>query len=137
MAWLNAVPKPDERSKRAKIEPAAPRLSRLDQMKKDGIVPKMPPNAAPHIISRLVEIGLTESNGMGQSPLSWREIVAWQSATGTTLPPWEARLIRSLSTTYLAEGRRAEAETCPPPWRAEVTQRELEVADARLRMVLG
>ncbi|MCJ8158352.1 hypothetical protein [Sphingomonas sp. LaA6.9] len=106
-------------------------------MKKGGITPPMPPNSAPHIIGRLVEIGLTEAAGMGAAPLSWQSIHAWQTVTGIRLAPWEARLIRALSVEYLAEGRRAETENCPPPWRAEVTERERETEVDRLRVVLG
>lgn len=135
MAWLNATPKPDERTKRAQA--GGPSISRAEQMKKNGIVPAMPPNPAPHIIARLVEIGLTEAAGMGAGPISWQSIHAWQALTGVHLPPWEARLLRSLSLDYVAEGRRAESETCPPPWRSEVTARERETELQRLEMVLG
>ena len=137
MAWLGATPKPPPGSRRAKTEDDAPKLSRLEQMKKDGITPQMPPNPLPHVMTRLVEVGLTEANGMGASPLSWREIRAWQESTAVELSPWEARLMRHLSTAYLAESRRAEDETCPPPWRAEVTAREREIEQAKLEMVLG
>jgi hypothetical protein len=109
----------------------------MDELKRDGITPQMPSNPAPHIIARLIEIGITEAKGMGPAPLSWGEIAAWQFDTGVPLAPWESRLLRQLSVAYIAEGRRAEAENCPPPWRAQITQRELEVAEARLRMVLG
>ncbi|MDF0540782.1 hypothetical protein PX699_00370 [Sphingobium sp. H39-3-25] len=137
MAWLHATPKPPEGSKRAKLADQAPSISRIDQMQKRGLIPQMPPNPAPHIINRLIEIGLSEAAGMGAVPLSWREITAWQQATGVVLPAWEARLIRRLSTEYLAEGRRAESENSPPPWHAPVTPQELEIEEARLRMVLG
>jgi hypothetical protein len=137
MAWLNATPKPDPRTKRAKTDDQPPPVSRIERMRKDGTTAKLPPNPLPHIISRLVEIGLTEANGMGASPLSWREINEWQHATGVDLPAWEARLIRHLSVAYIAESRRAESENCPPPWRAEVTDREREAAQARLELVLG
>lgn len=106
-------------------------------MKAQGIEPQMPPNPAPHLISRLTEIGLTESTGMGPSPLSWREIEAWQRSTHVRLAPWEARLMRQLSLEYIGESRRAESENCPAPWRSQVTQREREVEEAQLRMVLG
>lgn len=106
-------------------------------MKRDKIVPQMPPNPAPHIIQRLLEIGLAEAAGMGTGPVSWQAIDAWANRTGIILSPWEARLIRSLSVAYVAEGRVAESETCPPPWRAEVSEREKEVELARLRAVLG
>ncbi|MEG3089498.1 phage tail assembly chaperone [Sphingomonas sp. PB4P5] len=137
MAWLNATPKPPPGSKRAETADKTPSISRIDKMKRDKIVPPMPPNPMPHMITRLVEIGLSESNGMGASPLSWREINEWQQAAGVDLAPWEARLMRTLSLAYLAESRKAESETCPPPWHAPVTQREIETEQARLQMVLG
>jgi len=137
MAWLHAAPKPPEGTRRAKAAAPAKALTRLERMKKDGIAPKMPSNPAPHIVARLIEIGITETTGMGPAPLSWREIDAWQRHTGVPLPPREARLLRQLSLSYIAESRRAEDETCPPPWRAEVTQRELDVAEEKLRLVLG
>lgn len=136
MAWLHATPKPDERSRRAKTE-QGPAISRLDRMKADGVSPQMPPNPAPHIVERLIEIGLTEAAGMGVGPLSWLSINEWQRAACVRLDPWEAKLIRRLSIEYVAEGRRAEKETCPPPWHREVTQREREIEQKRLQAVLG
>lgn len=137
MAWLNATPKPHPRSKRAQVADAAPTVSRIDQMKADGIKPPMPPAALPHIVDRLVEIGLSESASMGAAPLNWSTIAAWVTLTGVEILPWEARLIRRLSIAYLAEGRRAESESCPAPWRTEVSPRDAEVEEAKLRMVFG
>lgn len=136
MAWLHATPKPPEGSRRAQ-NATAPKISRLDKMKMDGIAPKMPPNPAPHIVARLIEIGITETTGMGPAPLSWREIDAWCRRTRVDLAPWEARVIRQLSLAYIAEGRRAESDSCPAPWRTAITQRERDVDEAKLRMVLG
>lgn len=99
--------------------------------------PQMPPNPAPHLTDRLIEIGLTEAAGMGAGPISWLTIDAWKRSTGVPIDPWEARLLRRLSIAYHAEGRRAEDETCPPPWRAKVTALEREVEEAALRSVLG
>lgn len=142
MAWLQAVPKPPEGSKRATLRQAQGKrvgaeLSRIDRMKKDGIDPQMPPNPMPHIITRLIEIGITESTGMGPSPLSWGEIGEWQRLTGVQLAPWETRMLRQLSIAYLAESRKAESENCPAPFRGEVTQRERELEIALLDRVLG
>jgi hypothetical protein len=136
MAFLHAVPKPPEGSRRAKLADQT-NISRLDRLKKDGATVQMPPNPLPHVVDRLVEMGLTEAAGMGLAPLSWLTIDAWQRTTGVELAPWEARLIRRLSLAYLAESRRAESETCTPPWRAEVTQREIDNELASLQMVLG
>ena len=91
----------------------------------------------PHIVERLVEIGLTEAAGMGSGPIGWATINAWQDAVGIRLAPWECRLLRRLSVAYVAEGRRAEAETCPPPWRGEVTSAERAAEERDLRSVLG
>lgn len=137
LAWLHATPKPPEGTKRAKYADKAPRLSRLDAMKRDGVTPKMPPNPAPHIIGWLVEMGLSEAAGMGSAPISWATINEWQRATRVALKPWEARLIHTLSVEYLAEGRKAESETCPAPWRAAPTQADRNAELARLQMVLG
>lgn len=136
VAWLNATPKPPEGSKRSERGQRS-LLSRKDRMKRDGIVPAMPPNPAPHLIGWLTEMGITEATGVGPVPLSWREISEWQRNTGVHLQPWEARLIRKLSVSYLAASHDAESETCPPPWRAEVTQVEMDAAEAQLRSVLG
>lgn len=105
-------------------------------MKKDGVPVPMPVNPAPHIIDRLIEVGLTEAAGMGAGPVSWGSINEWQRATRVTLPPWEAKLLRRLSSDYLSMSRAAEEETCPAPWRgvptAAVIKAELRVLDAVL-----
>lgn len=109
----------------------------MEELKRRKIALQMPPNPAPHIFDWLIEIGLTEAAGMGAAPISSRELAAWQGNTCVRLSPWEARLIRRLSSAYLAESRIAESETCPPPWNAPVTQRELDIEEAQLRRLLG
>lgn len=106
-------------------------------MRRDRIRPQMPPNVAPHLIDRLIEIGLTGVGGLGAVPLSWGEIDAWCNRTHVDLEPWEARLIRKLSMAYLTEARLAEDEHRPPPWAGVVTAREREVETDRLRELLG
>lgn len=96
----------------------------------------MPPNPAPLFTDRLIELGLTQAAGMGAGPISWSELDAWQRQTRVAIEPWEARLLRRLSTIYLAESRKAESENCPPPWRTHVTAREREIEEAALRSVL-
>ncbi len=95
-----------------------------------------PNNPAPHITGRLIEIGLVQAGAAGAVPLSWSEIRAWQDNVHIKLAPWEARLIRDLSTAYVAEGRRAEVENAPAPWRAPITQREIDLEEAALRAML-
>jgi hypothetical protein len=137
MAWLGATPKPPRGSKRAEKFDVAEAISRHDQMKRLGVEPPMPPNPASHIVDRLVEMGIVEAAGMGTAPLSQREIHYWQLNSGVRLPPWEARLMRRLSVDYLAESRRAEEETCPPPWNAPSSEGTRRLEAAILDMVLG
>ena len=137
MAWLNATPKPDERSKAANPKYKRPELSRSEALKRDGVPIQMPPNPAPELVQRLIEIGLTEAVGMGISPLSWLTIDAFERVTGIKLPPWEARLYRHLSTEYVSQFRKSESANCPPPWRGEVTEREKQLELMQLRTALG
>jgi hypothetical protein len=136
MAWLAAIPKPPAGSRREKLGLGA-KISRADQMKKDKITPQMPPNPMPHIIERLIEIGLTEPAGMGVAPISWQTIAAWSGLTRISLSPWEARLLRHLSVSYLGEFNGAGDETRPSPFRTKVTRREIELERAGLLAVLG
>ncbi|WP_245824717.1 phage tail assembly chaperone [Sphingomonas azotifigens] len=137
MAWLNTVPKPDERTRRARANAPVPTLTRAEKMKLDRIAVPMPPNPLPHIVERLLEIGLSEAAAMGVGPVSWLTIDAWCRLRGIDLPAWEALLIRQLSVEYVAEQRRAESENCPPPWRWQVTEAEKKAELAALEMVLG
>lgn len=97
----------------------------------------MPPNPAPHITDWLTDIGIVGSDGMGAVPLSWGEIAAWQHNMALALEPWERRLLRRLSVAYVIEGRRAESESCPAPWRIRMTRRHREIEEAELRNLLG
>ncbi len=137
LAWYHTAPKPDPRSKRGKGDAPVALPTRIEQLKRRKIDPQMPPNPAPHVTDRLIEIGLTEAAGMGAVPLSWREIKAWRESVGLTIEPWEMRLLRRLSAAYLAETRRAESELCPPPWRTQPTAREREIELAELQRLLG
>lgn len=53
---------------------------------------------------------------MGESPLSYQDLRAWEQISGVELMPWEAKLLRSLSTDYLIERQRAEELNRPAPY---------------------
>ena len=139
LGWLHAAPRPDPASQRGKAaaEAKVVPVSRLEGLRRQNVEPPMPPNPAPHIIDRLIEMGITEAAGMGAAPLSWATIAAWQQCTCVRLAPWEARLIRRLSSAYLAENRAAESENRPAPWYSGPDQRAVDTEQARLEMVLG
>ncbi len=102
-----------------------------------GKMPPMPPNPAPNLFDRLIEIGIVTPTVAGPVALSWQEMAAWSRMTGIKPEPWEARLIRSLSVKYVAEIRLAEDETYPPPWRGPVTRQEMTAEVDGLRALLG
>ena len=112
-------------------------ISRLEDLRRQEIEPPLPPNPAPHILDRLLEMGITEAAGMGVAPISWSTMAAWQMCTCVRLAPWEARLIRRLSAAYVSEGRLAESENRVAPWYNGPDQRAIDTEQARLMMVLG
>lgn len=82
------------------------------------------------IVEILFDAGPVSASSMGASPLSWQEIQAWQRCAGVSLHPWQSRLIRKLSSEYLAESQTADAHDAPPPWARE-TQADQRAAIAK------
>lgn len=78
-----------------------------------------------HVINWWLEIGPTTATGMGEGPIGWQEIAAWQQLTGTQIEPWEARCIRRMSQAFISERHEAKKPNCPEPYRT-ATQREVQ-----------
>ena len=77
----------------------------------------MPPiDAGEYFLSALVEMGFAESSSSGFLPLRWSEIDAYSRLTGTFSEPWESRLIRSMSSEYIAGRDTGMDELGIPPW---------------------
>jgi hypothetical protein len=111
-AWLSAVP--DDRAKpAANVRP----VSRRETLKKENQNIEMPPiECAAHLVTALWEIGPAMSTGMGNAPITWGEIESWERKTGTTLAPWEAKILRRLSISYIVELQSAAASNWPAPY---------------------
>lgn len=94
--------------------------SRLERLRREGVAsPAMPPVAeGGYLIGHLLEVGPAAHNGMDLAPVSFQELQAWQALTAVYLQPWEAALLRTLSSDYVAETRRAADPQAVPPWRA-------------------
>jgi hypothetical protein len=107
--------------------------SRLQQARDAGEEPALPYCSARFLSDYLFEIGPIKAVGMGTGPIDWQDIEAWQRCTAITLPPWQARLLRSLSRSYLAMSREAEEPDCRSPMEDEVTKREREAVSQKLR----
>ena len=121
MAWLNTAPR-DERKKALEGAPDEELVTRLARLRADEIDPVMPPLSAPSYIDYLMDVGPTEPTGVGPAVISWLTLSGWQESTGTSLQPWELRLLRSLSGDWLAESERAKKPDCPSPWAGETTE---------------
>lgn len=80
-------------------------------MKADDHDIVLPDNPAPHLTDWLLEIGPTAGDG----PLAWQDIAAWSSQVGIELDPWEARIVRRLSKTFVNQRSDARKPGCPEP----------------------
>jgi len=69
-----------------------------------------------YILDWTGEAGLYENGANGPMPLSWTEIKAWAELMGMLVAPWEAALIRELSTAYCSQYHKSSSPTEPPPY---------------------
>jgi hypothetical protein len=102
--------------KRGKDE-APDRRQRLERLEADGGSAHLPPlPAAGHLVSMLFEMGPTLPAGMGEAPITFSEIDAWQHVTGIRVNAWEGRMLRRLSGAYAAERAKGVDIKRPAPW---------------------
>lgn len=109
-AWLSTAP--EKANSKDKLEP----VSRLKAMRQRGEEPMLPPNPAEYLTDWLFEIGPTIPTGMGEVPLTFGDLAAWQDVMGIELEPWEARLLKSLSGDFVDERYHARKRDRPAPW---------------------
>lgn len=120
-AWLYSAPRVDPKSK-AQREPRAVKFQRLIDAGRSAPALEPPEvTNGQYLLEYLSEIGEARSNGNTLSPIDWEEITAWQHLTGTDLSTWDARMLRHLSSVYVASYHKAEDPNCPPPWMPEQT----------------
>jgi hypothetical protein len=114
-AWLNAVMEKPA-SDKSKAQPTS-RLEILKQGRKD-YEPDMPPviPEASFLLGYFYEIGPALSTGAGPAVITQQEFSKWQENMGIELRPWQIRLLRQLSTEYIAESNKAAKPECPAPW---------------------
>lgn len=123
-AWLNTAPDKAE-------------LSRLQAMEKDQLEPDLPEVDAPWLLGHFWEAGPTSPGPMGEAPLSFQEIQAWQQQTGTELAPWAVRLLRRLSREYLEAAHAARSADCPAPYTSpEGARRNAQAIDRQIRLAM-
>ena len=104
-----------------------------------GEHPVMPPVTHRYLIGWWLEIGPTVMAGMGEGPIGWQDIEAWQRLTANRLEPWEALALRRLSRDYLNQQHEARRPDCAPPYTEVESIAEVrdKVADQFRAMVAG
>jgi hypothetical protein len=131
VAWLRATPrtlagKPGTRT-------------RLDALAARHAEPDLPDaGPAAYLAGYLWDAGPTAPGFMAPTPLAWTELLAWQSATGVDLTPWELRTLRGASAEYLVQAQASEAHDCPPPYAPAlpIVDRQKDVS-ARVGALFG
>jgi hypothetical protein len=113
LAWLIARP----RSADAKPGDTDP-PTRLEEMEGRGEWPDLPPvspalfdnpvaTGHPVMVQWMLDAGPTEPGSGAAAALSWRALNAWTIGTGIPLEPWQGRLLRRLSSDWLAQSDKA------------------------------
>ncbi|MGS0941031.1 hypothetical protein ACVA51_10725 [Pseudomonas luteola] len=110
MAWLETKP---EGARRGRLKDL--KIKKARGHPAPGL--EMPPvEYGQYLIEYLFEAGPFENGGFGPTPISWRELKAWEDMRGIMLTAWEAGVIRALSQHYVAQLRESTNPNCPPPY---------------------
>lgn len=115
LGWLSAAPEVTHNGKGKPPDPVA-RIKRMNEQGKPVLTPEVP---APYLTEWFLEIGPSAANAMGEAPIGWQEMAAWQAVTGIELEGWEARALRSMSLAYLAQKHDGKKPDCPAPYQGE------------------
>ena len=78
--------------------------------------------AAQYLANFWFELGLVGTGSMGPVAINATELLAWQQGSGVELTPWEFRVIREMSRSYIASMNAAENPECPPPYGKQVEE---------------
>jgi len=128
LAWLHAAPKQNEKDTSPK--------ARMESIRESGGEVELPDlETVEYLAAWWQDIGMVESGGMGQIPLSSGEVIAWATGTGRHLTPWEFSTLRQMSRAYLQMAQEAEQWTCPAPYGSGTWDRQ--VVQDRLRQVFA
>lgn len=63
-----------------------------------------------------MRIGPCISSSMGQEPLNWTDIDAWQRLNGITLSPFELSIIRKASIIFVEQVHLSKKPDCVAPY---------------------
>lgn len=135
IAWLHTAPNPKQAATIDHVDPPMTRLQTLRAQDAQPDIPAAGPGA--YLVGYLFDAGPLVSTGQGSAALSWRDMEAWQSGTGIELQPWEARIVRALSHTYLSSAIAAKNPDCPAPYAEAPAPDQRERISNALRSIFG
>lgn len=72
-----------------------------------GAIP-LPAVRLPYLVQIASELGMYEQ--------TWRDLSAWLTTTGTTLPAWEAKAVIEICAEYTVGVLSYNGKDCPSPW---------------------
>lgn len=112
MAWLSATPKDDKKNRITQFREADYTADQLDELYPDV-------GDAHYLVGLFYDSGIWTQTGMGNVPLSWQEIQAWNSVNEYDHPLWIIKLIKQMSDVYCQEFSKY-SEFCAAPYTKEV-----------------
>ena len=102
----------------------AKRKSRIDTLNEYDPRRKSPDvGAGLYIVNAFNHSGMVQAGGMGQVPLSWQELKAFNECSGLELSEFELTAIRRMSSAYCLWMQKGE-DQIPSPYQRELTQEE-------------
>lgn len=126
-AWLDAALKPPKRPPQANAtsDDTPQRITRRAKFKAQGVVHSMPdPGPGAYLLEVFFDVGPVLYTPMGDAPLGYDQLVAWQRCSGVQLTPWECRTLRDLSLVYAGEKALAADPGAAAPGSAHETEEE-------------
>jgi len=85
-------------------------------------------DGAEYILAYLMEVGPVSHGGMGMAPISYQEIQAWSTLTGTNLSPWDSLMLRQLSRAYVNQYNESKDPHSQAPYEEAMTLEQKRVA---------
>jgi len=88
-------------------------------------------------LDMLFDVGPVQAGGFGPQCVSWSEIESWMRLNGHQLSSPEARLLRRLSSIYVAAQQELRAADAPAPWPQRHFQERLDATTEKIGLALS
>lgn len=108
--------------------------SRIESFQEAGTEIRWPELSCQYLFDLLMSAGAYTNFGIGNVPLTWSDLEAWQRQQGLSLKPWELSIIRRASATYVQEMQTAVKPDAPPPGR--VVEQDPNKTAQRIKSIL-